>query len=97
MPKLTYEIPAELLRELMCVCDLATAAWDYRKENCTTNKGAVEASENGWLATEAWRWLNAIKNGEKFTPIAFGEVHCENCGDRKDVPGVPHFCLEERL
>ena len=91
MAEKTYEIPEELLREMMSVCDLATEAWGDRKANAVTNAGALEASQCGYRAAEAWQWLVAIQHGLLFAPIAFGEVHCMKCGYRKDT-GEPHDC-----
>ena len=93
MAEITYEIREELLLELMAVCDLATEAWDDRKENACTNEGALEASECGWRAAEAWRALCAMRDGAPYTAIPFGEVHCAKCGDRTDT-GEAHDCGE---
>jgi hypothetical protein len=94
MPEITYEIPKELLLELMAVCDLATEAWDQRMEEATLNKQAVEYSRLSYQAAEAWHRLRAVRDGEAYQPVAFEEVRCVKCGDTTDT-GDPHDCGEE--
>lgn len=94
MAEITYEVPKDLLLELMAICDLATVAWDDRKQEAALNKQAVEYSRLSYQAAEAWHWLRAVRDGEEHHPVAFEEVRCIKCGDSTDT-GEPHDCGEE--
>lgn len=51
-------------------------------------------ARKGWRAADGYSLLQAVRDGRELKPIAFGEVHCEKCGDRTDT-GDPHDCGEE--
>lgn len=91
MADVTYEITHPMLVLLMDVCETATTAWDDSKANAIDNQQAVQDARNGWDAAESYRMLQAIRDGQEFKPIPFGEVHCEKCGDRTDT-GEIHDC-----